>query len=48
MRNCTFFTTTIEFRDQLQAQQTDAQRHGDTSRQNAYLKILDTLDSTGT
>jgi site-specific recombinase XerD len=45
---CTFFTTTIEFRDQLQAQQTDAQRHGDTSRQNAYLKILDTLDSTGT
>jgi integrase len=45
---CTFFTTTIEFRDQLQAQQADAQCHGDTSRQNAYLKILDTLDATGT
>jgi integrase/recombinase XerD len=45
---CTFFTTTIEFRDQLQAQQTDAQHHGDTSRQTAYLKILDALDSTGT
>jgi integrase len=45
---CTFFTTTTEFRDQFQAQQTDAQRHGDTSRQNAYLKILGTLDSTGT
>ncbi|HEY6278827.1 MAG TPA: site-specific integrase [Streptosporangiaceae bacterium] len=45
---CSFFTTTIEFRDQLQAQQTDAERHGDTSRQTAYLKILDTLDTTGT
>jgi integrase len=45
---CTFFTTTIEFRDQLQAQQADAQRHGDTSRQNAYLKILGTLGGTGT
>jgi len=45
---CTFFTTTIEFRDQLQAQQADAQRHGDTRRQTAYLKILDTLDDTGT
>lgn len=44
---CSFFTTTIEFRDQLQAQQTDAERHGDTSRQTAYLKILDTLDATG-
>jgi hypothetical protein len=45
---CTFFTTTIEFRDQLQAQQADAQHHGDTSRQNTYLKILGTLDTTGT
>jgi len=45
---CTFFTTTIEFRDQLQAQQADAQRHGDTRRQTAYLKILDTLKDTGT
>jgi Phage integrase family len=45
---CTFFTTTIEFRDQLQARQADAQHHGDTSRQNTYLKILGTLDTTGT
>jgi integrase len=45
---CTFFTTTIEFRDQLQAQQADAECHHDTTRQTAYLKILDTLDATGT
>jgi integrase len=45
---CSFFTTTIEYRDQLQAQQTDAERHGDTGRQTAYLKILGTLDATGT
>ena len=44
---CSFFTTTIEFRDQLQAQQADAERHGDTNRQTAYLKILDTLDAAG-
>jgi integrase len=44
---CSFFTTTIEYRDQLQAQQTDAERHGDTSRQTAYLKILDKLDAAG-
>ena len=44
---CSFFTTTTEYRDQLQAQQTDAERHGDTSRQNAYLKILDKLDAAG-
>ena len=45
---CTFFTTTIEFRDQLQAQHDDAQRHSDTARQATYLKILDTLGGTGT
>lgn len=45
---CTFFTTTIEFRDQLQAQHTDAKRHGDTSRETAYLKILDTLGDPAT
>jgi hypothetical protein len=45
---CTFFTTTIEFRDQLKAQHNDAQRHGDTDHQAALLKILDTLDDTGT
>jgi len=45
---CTFFTTTIEFRDQLKAQHADAQHHGDTVRQAAYLKILGTLDATGT
>jgi integrase len=44
---CNFFTTTIEFRHHLQAQQTDADQHGDTSRQTAYLKILDTLDAAG-
>jgi hypothetical protein len=45
---CTFFATTIEFRDHLKAQQADAERHGDTARQVTYLKILDTLDDTGT
>jgi integrase len=45
---CTFFTTTIEFRDHLKTQHTDAQRHGDTDRQTALLKVLDTLDDTGT
>jgi integrase len=45
---CTFFTTTIEFRDQLKAQHTDAERHRDTDRQAALLKVLDTLDDTGT
>lgn len=45
---CTFFATTIEFRDHLKAQHTDAERHGDTDRQTAYRKALDTLDDTGT
>lgn len=45
---CTFFTTTIEFRDHLKAQHNDAQRHSDTARQATYLKILDTLGDTGT
>ena len=45
---CTFFATTIEFRDQLKAQHTDAERHGDAERQTAYRKALDTLDDTGT
>jgi integrase len=46
--SCTFFTTTIEFRDQLKAQHADAERHGDTDHQAAYLKILDALEDTGT
>jgi integrase len=45
---CTFFTTTIEFRDHLKAQHTDAEHHGDTDRQTTYRKVLDTLDDTGT
>jgi hypothetical protein len=45
---CTFFATTIEFRDHLKAQHTDAEHHGDTDRQTAYRKVLDTLDDTGT
>jgi hypothetical protein len=45
---CTFFTTTIEFRDRLQAQHDDAARHGDEERKTAYLKLLDTLEDTGT
>jgi site-specific recombinase XerD len=45
---CTFFTTTVQFRDQLHAQQTDATRHSDTGRETAYRKILDTLDNPTT
>jgi integrase len=45
---CTFFTTTIEFRDHIQAQHEDAGRLGDEERKTAYLKLLDTLDDTGT
>jgi integrase len=46
--SCTFFTTTVEFRDQIKAQHDDADRHGDEERKVTYLKLLDTLDSTGT
>jgi integrase len=46
--SCTFFTTTIEFRDQIQAQHDNATRHGDEERKTVYLKLLDTLDPTGT
>jgi hypothetical protein len=46
--SCTFFATTIEFRDQISAQHNDARRHGDEERKITYLKLLDTLDDTGT
>ena len=45
--NCASYATTIEFRDQIQAQEADARTHGDTSRQNTYLKILAKLKDTG-
>ena len=46
--SCTFFATTTEFRDQIQAQHDDSRRHGDEERKITYLKLLDTLDDTGT
>jgi hypothetical protein len=46
--SCTFFTATIEFRDQIKAQHDDATRHGDEERKTTYLKLLDTLEDTGT
>jgi integrase len=46
--SCTFFTTTIEFRDRLQAQHDDAISRGEEERKTVYLKLLDTLDDTGT
>jgi integrase len=44
--SCTFFTTTIEFRDRLQAQHDDAARQEDKERKTLYLKLLDTLNGT--
>jgi integrase len=44
--SCTFFTTTIEFRDRLQAQHDDAERQEDEERKTVYLKLLDTLDGS--
>ncbi len=46
--SCTFFATTIKFRDHIQAQHDDAARHGDEARKTAYVKLLDTLGNTGT
>jgi site-specific recombinase XerD len=43
---CSFFAPTIAFRDTLQNQHNDAQAHGETHRQNVYLKILKELDET--
>ena len=45
---CSFFTTTIEFRDHIRAQNDNAELLGDKERKTAYLKLLDTLDNTGT
>jgi site-specific recombinase XerD len=46
--SCTFFTTTIEYRDQIEAQHADAGRHHDTDRESTYRRVLDTLTDTGT
>ena len=45
---CSFFATTISFRDQIQAQHDDAHRHGDHDRKKIYTNLLDRLDKTGT
>jgi integrase len=45
---CTFFTTTIEFRSQIQAQHDDAHHHGDTERETVYTRLLNRLEATGT
>jgi integrase len=45
---CTFFATTIAFRDQIQAQHDDAHRHADHDRKKIYNNLLDRLDKTGT
>jgi integrase len=41
---CTFFVPTIAFRDQLQAQHHDAERHGDQQRQQTYANLLNKLE----
>ncbi len=41
---CSFFTTTIAFRDTLQDQHDDAHAHGETHRQDVYAAILHQLD----
>ena len=46
--SCTFFATTIQYRDQLEAQHADAARHHDTDRESTYRRVLDTLTATGT
>lgn len=43
---CSFFAPTIAFRDTLQNQHDDAQAHGETHRQDVYVKILKELDQT--
>lgn len=41
---CTFFVPTIAFRDQIQAQHQDAERHGDEQRQKTYANLLDKIE----
>lgn len=45
---CSFFATTITFRDQLQAQHDDAHQRGEHDREKIYNNLLERLDSTGT
>jgi hypothetical protein len=43
---CSFFATTITFRDQIQAQHDDADRTDDQSRKTVYNNLLQRLDQT--
>jgi integrase len=45
---CSFFATTITFRDQIQAQHDDAHRTDDHGRKTVYSNLLQQLDQTGT
>ena len=47
-QTCTFFATTIEFRDTLTAQRDDARQHADTTREQVYDTILANLGDTPT
>ena len=44
--SCAFFSTTVEFRDRLQAQRENAASYGEQEREAVYRALLDKLDVT--